>query len=220
MTAQTNNRDALRDDQVTAGTKFIAFVDNPGPNGVWSQKKVCQSFVSSRRNSRIHKILIHQYIDAEYSLWMDANVALRVPASRLIEEWLSEHDIAIFKHRLRDCIYDEAAICAELKLDDPCLIREQAQAYLSRGFPPQAGLAEASVILRRHTKQIEAFNNAWWSEYCRFAVRDQISLMVAAHETSTVINLVTPTKFDHPYFQISPRPPGVEPRLTESPRQL
>lgn len=200
----------LRDDQVTTGANFNAYVDGPISSNIWVQRAACRNFVSSRRNSRIHKILIHQYIDSEYSLWMDANVALRVPAEQLIDEWLSDHDIAMFKHRIRDCIYNEAEVCSNLMLDDPELIREQADAYMSRGFPKNVGLGEASVILRRHTRSIEAFNNAWWSEYSRYAVRDQISLMVAARETSTAINLVTPTKFDHPYFQISPRPPGVE----------
>lgn len=159
----------------------------------------------------MHKILIHQYVDAEYSLWLDANVALRVAPARLIEEWLGEHDIAMFKHRTRDCVYAEADVCAGMLLDDPQLIREQADAYRARGFPASAGLGEASVILRRHTSAIRNFNNAWWSEYCRYSVRDQISVMVAARETSTVLNLITPTKFDHPFFQISPRPAGVEP---------
>jgi hypothetical protein len=212
ISAQTGDRDALREDHVTTGADFIAFVEKPFDSRVWEQRPVCRNFRSHRRNSRMHKILIHQYVNAGYSLWIDANVALRVPAEQLIDEWLRDHDIAMFKHRIRDCIYDEADVCAKLELDDPRLIREQRETYRQRGFPRNAGLGEASVILRRHTKEIRNFNNAWWAEYCRFSVRDQISGMVAAHETSTAINLVTPTKFDHPYFQISPRPPGVEPK--------
>jgi len=177
---------------------------------VWTLRAACNNFSSHRRNSRIHKILIHQYVDADYSLWMDANVSLRAPVAQLIDEWLKDHDIAMFKHRKRDCVYDEADICAELRLDSPELIYEQKQAYRTRRYPDHNGLGEASVILRRHTSKIREFNNAWWSEYCRFSVRDQIGGMVAAHETSTAINLITPTKFHHPYFQISPRPPGVE----------
>lgn len=201
----------LREDQVTTRARFIAYVDEPKISNTWEQRAACRNFVSSRRNSRMHKILIHQYVDTEYSLWMDANVALRVPAEQLIDEWLGDHDIAMFKHRIRDCIYDEAEVCSNLRLDDPSLISRQTDAYMLRGFPRNAGLGEASVILRRHTKAVETFNNAWWSEYCRYAVRDQISLMVAARETSTVLNLITPTKFDHPHFQISPRAPGIEP---------
>lgn len=211
VTARTGGRDALRDDQVTAGATFIAYVDEPVETAVWDQRPVCRTFNSHRRNSRIHKILIHQYVDAAYSLWMDANVSLRVPAEQLVDEWLGHHDIAMFKHRTRDCMYDEAEVCAKLELDDPKLILEQRDTYHGRGFPRSLGLGEASVILRRHTAGVRNFNNAWWAEYCRFSVRDQISVMVAARETATSFNLITPTKFHHPYFQISPRPAGVEP---------
>jgi hypothetical protein len=210
VTACTNGRDTLFEDQVQTGAHFIAYVDNASPDSIWEQRQAYGHFVSPRRNSRIHKILIHQYVDAEYSLWMDANIKLLVPAEQLVEEWLRDHDIAIFKHRLRDCLYDEASICAALHLDEPRIIHEQVQRYLKGNFPRGQGLAEACVILRRHNRAVENFNNAWWSEYSRHSVRDQISLMVAASNASISLNLVTPTRFDNPYFYCEPRPPGME----------
>jgi hypothetical protein len=141
---------------------------------------------------------------------MDANIKLLVPAERLIDEWMQEHDIAIFKHRIRNCIYEEAKLCADLKLDDPDLIYEQVQNYHALNYPRNMGLAEACVILRRNCTAIENFNNAWWSEYSRYSVRDQISLMVAARKTKISLNLITPTKFEHSYFHSEPRAPGME----------
>jgi hypothetical protein len=141
---------------------------------------------------------------------MDANIRLLVPAERLIDEWLADHDVAMFRHRIRNCIYEEADICAELRLDNPRLIHEQAESYLKNDFPRQQGLAEACVILRRHNPTVENFNNAWWSEYSRYSCRDQISLMVAARKSSVSLNLIMPTRFENPYFHCEPRAPGLE----------
>lgn len=210
VTACVNGRDQLSDDQCRDGSRFIAYVDKSVASDVWEQRPACAHFVSPRRNSRIHKILIHQYVDAEYSLWIDANMKVLVPVSRLVDDLLREHDIAIFKHRVRNCVYEEAEICRTLGLDNRDLIAEQAQRYADDAYPEQLGLAEACMILRRHTPAVERFNNAWWSEYCRYSVRDQISLMVAASKSGVAIHLVTPTKFDHPHFHSEPRPPGIE----------
>jgi hypothetical protein len=210
VTACTNGRDSLIEEQNVDGAHFVAYVDRMVSLSVWEQRSAHANFISPRRNSRIHKILIHQYVDTEYSLWMDANVKLLVPAERLVEEWLDGYEAAIFRHRLRNCIYEEAEICAALSLDNPSLIQEQTQNYRNRDFKPNQGLAEACVILRRHTDAVKTFNNAWWSEYSRYSVRDQISLMVAAHQSSLALNLITPTRFEHPYFHCEPRAPGLE----------
>lgn len=210
VTSVTNRRDALRSEQNTSGAHFIAYVDEITDSPVWEQRPACRLFTSARRNSRIHKLLIHQYVDSGYSLWMDANISLRVPAEQLIDEWLGQHDIAMFRHRVRHCLYQEARICGQLQLDDPQVIAAQTAAYRAQGFPEDAGLGEACVILRRHTAAVERFNNAWWSEYSRHSVRDQISLMVAARKASVSLNLITPTRFEHPYFASAPRLPGIE----------
>ena len=49
------------------------------------------------------------------------------------------------------------------------------QRYASEGFPRGAGLAEACVILRRHTAAVEAFGEAWWHEIRTGSHRDQLS---------------------------------------------
>jgi len=192
ITALTSDRDKLRDDHSDIESKFVAYVSSPVNTRKWEIRKAYDRFTSPRRNSRIHKILVHHYVNTEYSLWLDANIALRVPVQKLIDEYLQDCDLAVFKHPERDCLYDEAMIAAVNYLDDPEVIIEQVKGYEDNGFAKHKGLAECNMILRRHTPKIEAFNNAWWSEYCRHSVRDQISFMYVADKVGLKFKFITP----------------------------
>ena len=211
-TCHTDNRDSLREDQCVDGAQFHAFVDafTPSPS-VWTRHPATTLFHSARRNARMHKILSHHFVDARYSIWMDANVALKVPAARLIGDYLQDADLAVFQHRTRACTYEETARCRELGLDASAVIDEQVRRYRAAGLPMGLGLPETTVLVRRHTPLVQAFNEAWWSEVCRHSVRDQISFMFAARRVGLSVNFITPTKFIHPYFSMTVRPPGADP---------
>lgn len=209
-TCSTSQRDALRDDQCTDGARFVAFVDTFVATRVWDCRPAATLFHSARRNARLHKILAHQFIETDYSIWMDANVELKVPALRLIEDYLQDSDLAVFRHRVRGCTYDEAARCRELRLDSPQVIDEQISRYAATGFARGLGLPETTVLIRRHNDSVRRFNESWWSQLCRHSVRDQISFMFAAAASDLSVRFITPTKFDHPYFSMSVRPPGIE----------
>ena len=209
-TAITNEREQLRDDQQPAGGRFLAFVDQPWGSPVWEERPAQSQFFSPRRNARFHKILAHHCIDAAYSLWIDGNVGLRVPIERLVDEWLQDCDLATFRHRTRDCTYQEGAACIAKGLDEPSVIEAQMGRYRRGGLPAGAGLPETSMVLRRHNRAVESFNNCWWSELCGHSVRDQLAFMYAVRQTSLRVKFITPTKFEHPYFDIQPRPAGVE----------
>lgn len=209
-TCHTNGRDLLRDDQNTEGAQFLAFVDQPVVSLVWHQLEVADYPESARRTARRHKVLAHEFIDAEYSLWQDANVSLLVPARQVCEEWLDDCDLAVFRHRTRRCLFDEARVCIEKNLDDRELIEDQVGRYRAAGYQPGTGLGETSVVVRRHTAQVEEFNKLWWQELSAGSVRDQISFMFAARQSGIRVRLITPTKFKHPYFSMTCRPAGAE----------
>lgn len=210
-TCSTNQRDGLREDQCTESANFVAFVDSPpSTKSVWEHRSAASVFKSARRNARMHKILSHQYIDSDTSIWMDANVSLRIPAASLAERYLRSADVAVFMHRTRTCTYEEVTRCLELGLDSEEVILEQSKRLSESKFPKNIGLAETTVLLRKHSKQVRNFNNFWWGELCRHSVRDQLSFMYAAHETGTKVEFIQPTKYLHAAFSITNRPAGVE----------
>jgi hypothetical protein len=210
VTSVVAGKDPLIEEQCFDGAKFVAYTDFKKDKSGWDIKPAYDRFKSPRRNSRQPKIQIHQYVDTKYSLWVDANVQLLVPAKKIIDEWLKDADIAVCKHNNRDCIYDEALVCSQARLDDPEVIIEQVVKYEKEGFGKHRGMGECTVIARRHTEKVEQFNNYWWSEHCRHSVRDQISFMYAADKAGIKVKLIEPNVYHNPYFRLvahlTPRP--------------
>jgi len=71
LTCITGNKDKLIDEQFQDGSIFVAFTDKLQMSNTWTVKKAPNLFKDNRRNSRLPKILTHQYIDSEYSLYID-----------------------------------------------------------------------------------------------------------------------------------------------------
>lgn len=191
-TAICNGYDSLKEQPPSArnGVDFVAFTDSGENTKTWDVRPVCKDYKDPNRNAKIHKILSHQYFtDKRYSLWIDGSITIDFPFAieKLIEMYLADHDIAVFKHPDRNCVYQEANACLQQKLDDPNIIRKQIQKYTKEGYPSNAGLAECTVILRRHTDTIKRFNEAWWDEIRNGSRRDQISFNYVAKKLNVKI---------------------------------
>jgi hypothetical protein len=191
ITCITGAKDDLREDQNRGTAKFTAFTDDPTKkSSLWSFKPAYDRFKDNRRNSRIHKILVHKYSDADITIWIDGNKQLLMSPDELIERYLGDYDMAIYAHSMRDCIYDEAMVCAKLRLDDTEVIIEQAKYYEDREYAKHKGLCEGGFIIRKYNARTKAFNNSWWADYCRFSRRDQLSLMPAIEESKVRVNQI------------------------------
>lgn len=191
ITSITGNKDFLIDDQVRGNARFICYTDNPNlKSTTWEIRPAYDRFVDPRRNSRIHKILIHKYSDADITIWIDGNIKLVVPPEQIVEQYLQNYDLAMFKHGARNCIYDEAIEVAKLGLDKPETIIEQAKFYEDNGFAKQKGLLQGFFIVRRNNKKTQDLNEAWWADFSRFCRRDQISLMPAIDKSGVRYNTI------------------------------
>jgi hypothetical protein len=189
------------------GATFVAFLDAPRASDTWLTVPAHRALAHPNRNAKIHKVLSHRYFpDAPYTLWIDGSVTIRAPQSLqpLIDTYLADSDIAVFRHRVRTCIYQEANVCMQRSLDDPELIWQQICRYTRAGFPANAGLAECPVILRRHTAAVRAFNEAWWEEISAGSRRDQISFNFVARRLGVRYAVLDGTIADNPWFHRVP----------------
>lgn len=191
ITSIVGGKDDLQEEQKRSrnGTdKFIAYLETPVKSKTWEVRTAYDKFKDPRRNSRIHKMLVHQYCDTEYSIWIDGGITLLKSPEELIKRYLTDHDIALFKHPKRTCLYGEAIKAAKAHLDDPEIIIEQVKKYEDEGFAKDKGLYECGVIIRRHSKKVIELDNFWWSEYCRHSTRDQISFPFAVDNVGIRVN--------------------------------
>jgi GT2 family glycosyltransferase len=194
-TAITDDYDDLKEQPETAKTEnieFVAFMNSEKESKTWMYSPICNEFKDSNRNAKIHKVMPHLFFpEKEYSLWIDGSVHIDFPFSveKLIEIYLADCDLAVFNHPDRNCIYQEANACLARKLDDPEVIRRQVQRYTQNGYPANNGLCECSVLLRRHTPEIQKFNEMWWNEIKNGSRRDQISFNYCVEKLGLKIRL-------------------------------
>lgn len=185
-TAIVGNKDPIR-------TDIKCFTENQG-------------FVRPVMAAKIYKILSHRYIHSDISIWVDGNITLLIPLEQLVEEWLGDSDMALWKHFHRDCIYEEAPAAQGLYEDDSYKkeIQEQIDYYRKQGFPEHAGLAECNVIIRRNNEKVRAFNEDWWQEICRWSSRDQISFPVVLARHKLKVNFIEGNPREHKFFKYVP----------------
>lgn len=164
------------------GVKFVCFTDNPRlKSKVWN---ICYRRPTGDplMQAKSFKILAHEVLDCDISLWIDGRVELHHLNGALTQ---LKTDLALHRHEQRNCIYEEARHCLNMKRGDPRQIEDAIDRYRSEGHPPHYGLWNGGVILRRHTPDITTFNREWWREVSVGTTRDQIVLPVVLRRLGT-----------------------------------
>lgn len=183
ITALCGNREALVDPVVVyPDVEYVAFVDKLHPNcNVWHQipmdKFHSGDKYSDRRNAKIYKVCPHKFLRGgyDYFIWNDVSHNTIMNPNEIIETYLKDSDIGVFKHNQRNCLYDEAKILKELNYDHPHLIDNQVDYYRQCRMPENFGLFELPVSIRRNTIECQRLNELWWLQIETFSSRDQLS---------------------------------------------
>jgi len=176
------------------GFNYIMFADGKDTkSSFWNVKYIKTKLNNNRREARMYKWLIHKFFpDVQYSIWVDSNIIIMSELTALIRMYLAGADIALIKH-WRNCIYEEAKVCIEFELDDIKTIEKQMLKFRAEGYPVNNGLHQTRVILRRHTPQINALNEAIWKEICSGSLRDQLSFNYMVWKMGIKVNNIPGT---------------------------
>jgi hypothetical protein len=108
----------------------------------------------------------------ETTIWIDGSVQPKVDLAVLLKT-LGDADIAMYRHPLRGCAYQEAEACIEFNKDRAEVIMKQMDRYESEGFPHDFGLvASGMVVCGEGARKL---NEMWWTEISLGSKRDQLS---------------------------------------------
>lgn len=167
---------------------YFAFIENKTNDNIhWNQIvgnkfSDCHRF-SNRRNAKIYKILPEMFLDYEFFIWTDATHEVIQDPESICQKYIINPncDMAVFEHRLRNCIYEEAEEIKKIHADIPQLIDNQVEIYKNNyKFPEKNGLYELPGFVKRVSDKTKSFSLQWWEHICKFSSRDQISFPVCA----------------------------------------
>lgn len=162
---------------------YICFTDQDINSKTWQIIKVPPLFDKPRMSAKIFKILPHLFVrDYDYTLWIDgAFVTKNFKMKALVKKYLKNENFALIIHPDRICLYEEAKVCIEWKLDDEATIKKQVEQYNKEGYPKNNGLSACGFLLRKNKSEgVKIFDNAWWTEIKNGSIRDQISFNYVA----------------------------------------
>ena len=203
FTVITGNYDSIKQPLVLEeSVEYILFTNNPEIKdaGVWRvvhiPSELWQGRTESENNillSRKVKILAHKYLpdDAEWSIYIDADMLIKGPLTRLLNDLHEDTLFAACRHSYCGSVREEIEDLVTKGMVDVTQIENQWQRYTEWGFEDDLGISENGLLIRRHNDtRVAQLMELWWEEYQNGSLRDQVSLMPCMYRTGFM-----------PYFQ-------------------
>lgn len=206
-TCITGSYDDLQPVEKEEGIDYICFTNNQRlKSDFWTIIYIEDDFnLGNTLLSRKIKILGHPVINEKYdvSIWVDGAIQVRGSIKCFLEEYccLDKVNMACFRHRMRNCAYDEAVACIiHRKADKESLIK--CLEFLEKEqFPRHYGLAECTVLIRKHNSlDVKHTMELWFELLCRFVRRDQLTFPYCIYKTNLKVHWLELNVFDNPWF--------------------
>lgn len=159
---------------------FVFTEQNIKSDSIWKKKEIPEKIknLPSLDQARYIKTHPHEFFEEyDYSIFIDGNIRITCDIKPLLYTMVDEKKvIAIHKHQVRTCIYDEAkAIYAAGKATRKMLMA-QTEKYKKDGFPTNFGLFETNIVIRKHNDlECKKIMEDWWNEMSIWTKRDQLS---------------------------------------------
>ena len=215
--------DDLRDPKfVPDNCDFVCFTDSDFKSDIWDVRKVVPYYEQPVRNSRYYKTKPHIYLsEYEVSIWMDGTFIVEKDINDLVEQYLSDANMACFSHNNtaldpHNCIYYSAEYILQLGeinskrdpskgvaayKDNPKLIKPQMEKYKKEGYPIDNGLVISGVLFRKHNEEdVIKVMEDWWTEIKYHSHICQLSLPYAFWKNDFKWNWIEGDIRNHSYF--------------------
>ena len=183
------------------------FLINAKIYGNWIIKPLQFDELDNTRNNRWHKMHPHIILkEYDHSIYIDGNIDIKTSyLFECVDKMINDgQTLSIPPHFERNCLYDEAKVLIENKIDDVNIINSQIKKYEDEGFPKQNGLSENSLIYRFHNdSEIISIMEDWWDILKNYSKRDQLGLFYVLwkHNYKMQYLLDTAIKLDTKNFE-------------------
>lgn len=161
------------------GWDAVCFTDRDIKSDCWDIRRIQIDGIDVPRESRIPKILYHDYIsEYDMSFYMDSKFSIPNNFNSFIEsisKKIEENDIITMIHPKRKCLFDEGKYCQLKKLDSFEVINHQMNQYEIEGVPRNMGLWATGIMIRNHNKILEKMMIDWNDEVMNKSRRDLLS---------------------------------------------
>lgn len=133
--------------------------------------------------SRLPKLCPHLFFQGyDWVIYLDNNARFLLDPARIIRRVTAAHPDRpagryLFRHRRRDCAWDEADECLRLGYLTESQHARVTELFASDGFPRHAGLfVNTCLVQRMGCPQTDALNEAWYDSLSTVTRRDQVLL--------------------------------------------
>lgn len=134
-------------------------------------------------HSRLPKLCPHLFFEGfDWVVYIDNNARMVHSPGRIVHKIGKEFPDRpagryFFRHRRRDCAWDEADECLRLGFMTAQQHAHVIATFTAAGFPRRAGLfANTCLIQRMGSAATDRLNEAWFDSLTRYTRRDQVML--------------------------------------------
>ena len=171
--------DRLKPQPQFAGVDYLCFTNTNLKQAGWAIIPVETPQENPRTSSKRPKTSPHWFLESsfDYSIWIDGSITILAPD--FVERCLSsikQWGIACMTHPVGNCIFQEAAGCANMEKYRTQKVVEQAEHYRRLGYPQNNGLAACGIIARdMKNPKLREIGDHWMYENLVWTYQDQIS---------------------------------------------
>jgi O-antigen biosynthesis protein len=174
--------------KVSQHWKYVCFTDQefdlPRDN-VWEIIKVPVLDCGPAKTARRIKIMFHEYVDTEDSIFIDGTFFINTDLNRWWRRF--QEPMTVINHPFDNCIFTDIKSCMKGGKGDFWKLIQQAQDY-KEIIPENNGLISSGILMRKNTKEVRELCETWWKEVEKYTERDQIAFGYAAVKHPGVVN--------------------------------
>ena len=183
---------------------YICFTNNKNiKSNTWDVRYINEDLDNLTMTRKV-KILDYKYVpEYDISVWIDGAVNIEKPINSFLNECceLDKYDMTVFKHKYRDCIYDEINECVRLNKETIENARRVEQILVDDNYPRHNGLTETTVLVRKNIDSVNRLMDDWYFMLSTYSRRDQLSFNYCLWKNPIRIKFLDMYVFDNKYFK-------------------